>query len=73
MKLMEDLEVTHIKLESHSIPIPAGLTDLLNDSRVWVLKQKGDTIEDQQFLNHYERKVSLEDGKLRTYLTYVEN
>lgn len=70
---MEDLEITQIKLEGHSIPIPAGLSDLLNDSRVWVLKQKGDTIEDPQFLNQYERKVSLKGGKLRTYLTYVES
>lgn len=71
MRVMEDLQVTQIKLEGHNLPVPAGFSDLLNDSKVWVLKQEGGINEDSKLLSKYERKVSLEDGKLRTYLTYA--
>lgn len=70
MKVNEALTITGISLDGHKIPIPKGLSELLNDSRAWRYEVPDNTSNKDNPLGDYERKVVKENGQLRTYLTY---
>ncbi|MGG3798947.1 hypothetical protein [Metabacillus fastidiosus] len=69
MRIEERLNVTSISLDGFQLPVPEGLSELLNISGAWVY-QKEDKAEEKNHLNKYDRKVVMESGRLRTYLTY---
>ncbi|MFS0766168.1 hypothetical protein [Peribacillus phoenicis] len=69
MKIKQELIVTGISLDGFEIPVPEGLSEILNNAGAWVYKEKVEEDGDNP-LKDYDRKVVLEDGKLRTYLTY---
>lgn len=70
MKLNVDLEITNLQLDGHEIPIPKGLSELMNRSGAWEIVKPDHLSSEDSSLNNYNRKVVVEDGKLRTYLTY---
>lgn len=70
MKINEDLIITSMSLDGYDVPVPRGLSELFNRSGVWEYKNSEDTVEENNPLDDYERKVVMEKGKLRTYLTY---
>lgn len=70
MKLNVDLVITSMSLDGYEIPIPKGLSELMNRAGAWELVKPESSSEDDDCLKNYNRKVVVEDGKLRTYLTY---
>ncbi|WP_110926820.1 hypothetical protein [Bacillus massiliglaciei] len=68
-----DVIVTGISLNGYEIPVPPGLSELLNNAGAWVYEVPGTEVEEEEEedpLKDYERKVVLENGSLRIYLTY---
>lgn len=70
MKVSEELIVTEMSLEGHMLKIPKGFSELLNRSGAWEYIKPDDSKRKDGNLKDYDRKVVLEDGRLRTYLTY---
>ncbi len=70
MKVTEELIVTEMSLEGHMLKIPKGFSELLNRSGAWEYIKPDDLKRKDGNLKDYDRKVVLEDGRLRTYLTY---
>lgn len=70
MKITEELIVTEMSLEGHKLKIPKGFSELLNRSGAWEYIKPDDSKKENGNLKDYDRKVVLEDGRLRTYLTY---
>ncbi|MEK5524111.1 hypothetical protein [Heyndrickxia sp. FSL W8-0423] len=68
MKVSEDLIITSMTLDGNDVRVPQGLSQLLNDAGAWKYVGKENKNENKN-LEKYDRKVSFEDGKLRTYLT----
>lgn len=70
MRIKEDLIVTSISLEGNEVPVPKGLSELLNRAGAWRYTTPGSLDNQMDPLEHYERKVVKENGNFRTYLTY---
>ncbi|MBD8589180.1 hypothetical protein IFT92_15370 [Peribacillus simplex] len=70
MRIKEDLIVTSISLEGNEVPVPKGLSELLNRAGAWKYKAPGSLDNEMNPLENYERKVVQENGNFRTYLTY---
>lgn len=70
MRVKEDLIVTSMSLGGYEVLVPKGLSELLNRSGAWKYKAPGVIEKEKNPLENYERKVIMEEGKLRTYLTY---
>ncbi|MGE8080482.1 hypothetical protein [Peribacillus loiseleuriae] len=68
MKIEQFLIVTSISLDGHNIPVPEGLSEILNRSGGWETVKSGSNDNDP--LKDYEKKVVLENGRLFTRLTY---
>ncbi|PJN88230.1 hypothetical protein CVN76_05055 [Bacillus sp. mrc49] len=58
-----------MSLGGYEIPIPKGLSELLNRSGAWKYRAP-DSIQSESPLEDYDRTVVKENGHLRTYLTY---
>lgn len=67
MKVNIQFEITSMQLDGHDISIPKGFSEIMNRSGAWKYEQLQ---SEDMCLKGYERKVRVEDGKLRTYLTY---
>lgn len=59
-----NLIITGITLDGHSIPVPNGLTELLNSSGAWGIKEAKSTS------NEYDHRVEKRKEGLVTILTY---
>ncbi|MCM3598972.1 hypothetical protein M4D55_24865 [Metabacillus idriensis] len=71
MRIKQNLVITSMSLDGHDIPVPDGLSDLLNRSGAWNYVNPSETKENSDNpLKNYERKVVKQKGKLFTYLTY---
>ncbi|MCV9884733.1 hypothetical protein [Metabacillus halosaccharovorans] len=70
MKINEDLKVTEMHLDGFKVPVPEGLSELLNRSGGWKYISPDQSESKVDNTKNYDRKVVREDGKLRTYLTY---
>lgn len=69
MKLNVELEITSVRLYGREIPIPHGLSELMNRAGAWELGKPDHSPPEDSFLKNYNRKVVVEDGTFRTYLT----
>ncbi|MGE6379877.1 hypothetical protein [Peribacillus muralis] len=69
MKIKDDLTINSMSLGGYEIPIPKGLSELLNRAGAWKYRAPGLT-QSESPLKDYDRKVVKENGHLRTYLTY---
>ncbi len=58
----EQIEVSSIKIDSHPVQVPVGLSDLL--SITWVKDRRKSDV-----LNGYDRQVIARDGQFVTKLT----
>jgi hypothetical protein len=54
--------ITRMQIGEFEVPVPQGLSELLNQSGAW-----GDKLEAPQ-LNEYDRLVEMRNGKLFTVL-----
>lgn len=69
MRIKEDLIVTSISLGGYEVPVPKGLSELLNRAGAWKYIAPGLTQKENP-LENYDRTVVKENGHYRTYLTY---
>jgi len=73
MKVNIDIEITRMELDGFEIPIPPGLSELMNRAGAWAYvtteEEEKSQRQSEEILKDYDRKTVLEDGKLRTYLT----
>ncbi|WP_260286772.1 hypothetical protein [Peribacillus aracenensis] len=70
MRIKEDLIVTSISLGGYEVPVPIGLSELLNRAGAWKYIAPGSLDNQMDPLENYEREVVKENGNFRTYLTY---
>jgi hypothetical protein len=62
---MPRFTITGIKIDDYDLPVPHGLSELLNEAGAWGIPEKESTISDQ-----YDRRVEKrEDGSIVTVLT----
>ncbi len=73
MKVTEELIITELSLDGFKLKVPKGLSELLNSSGAWEYIEPGASNEDDDYLENYDRKVVMEEGRVRIYLTYKEN
>lgn len=59
---MNQIEIVGMKIDSHPVSVPTGLSDLLTNT--WVRGRKK-----SQVIDEYERKVITRDGQFITKLT----
>jgi hypothetical protein len=60
-----NITITGIRIGEHSVPVPHGLSELINRTNAWsILTEKPD-------FEGYHREVVRKDGKLMTILTKV--
>lgn len=60
--MLTAVEITNIKINSHQVPVPVGLSELL--SSTWVKERK-----ETDALNGYDRQVINRNGQLITRLS----
>ncbi|MEF7566088.1 hypothetical protein V4V35_24150 [Bacillus infantis] len=70
MKVKENFVVTELSLDGYKLRIPEGLSEMLNRSGAWQYQKTKPEPKVDSPSDNYDRKVVLEDGKLRSYLTY---
>lgn len=58
------IEITKMKLGDYEVPVPQGLSDLLNTAGAWGIKR-----QDPPCVKQYDRRVEKRDGRLFTVLT----
>jgi hypothetical protein len=58
-----NLAITGITLDGHSLPVPNGLSELLNIAGAWGIKEANPTS------NKYDRRIEKRGGGLVTFLT----
>lgn len=58
------ITITGMSIDSHNVPVPHGLSELLNRAGAW-------SVESVPPLEGYRRAVKRVDGRLVTELTYV--
>lgn len=56
-----EIKITGIRIGNYSIPVPHGLSELINKTSAWSTEKSN--------LKGYHRKVVKKDGKLMTILT----
>jgi len=56
------IQILGIKVGEHSIAVPPGLSELVNQANAW-------TNEERKKNKNYHREVVFEEGKLTTILT----
>jgi hypothetical protein len=56
--------ITKMKIGDYEVPVPHGLSELLNDSGAWVIRTNKPKPN-----NQYERRVEKKDGNIVTFLT----
>lgn len=56
--------ITSLKIGEYEVPVPHGLSELLNNAGAWRESRTELTLP-----NDYERKVEMRNGKLYTVLT----
>jgi hypothetical protein len=61
---MLQFTITRMQIGKYEVPVPHGISELLNQSGAWVIKS-----EDTPPLKEYDRRVEKRDGKLFTILT----
>lgn len=59
-----NITITGISLDGHSVPVPNGLSELLNAASVWCIKKN-----EPVFIGDYERRTEQRNGNLVTVLT----
>ncbi|MEH6892501.1 hypothetical protein V7024_23130 [Bacillus sp. JJ864] len=73
MIIREGIEVTRITLDGYELPIPEGFSEFLLSAGYWRVGEEVETINYEEVLSNYDRKVVVENGKLHTKLTYRGN
>lgn len=63
-QVVPQINIKSIKVEGYEVQVPTGLSELLNSSGAWGMKQ-----QESSFVKQYDRKVEMRDGKLVTRLT----
>ncbi|NEU29920.1 hypothetical protein GN156_03905 [bacterium LRH843] len=58
---MKNFEITSLKLGEYELPVPYGLSELINSAQAWGLPKKRNP--------HYERKIVKREGQYITILT----
>lgn len=67
-----EFEITKITYEGYELPIPPGFSEFMNRAGAWKYVKPNEIPKpDDKLYKDYTRKVVLENGKLRTYLTYI--
>jgi hypothetical protein len=59
-----NITITGMSLDDHYVPVPAGLSDLLNSPNLWVKEPR-----ETKFIQDYDRRVEKIGGNLVTFLT----
>jgi hypothetical protein len=59
-----NITITGMRLDDHSIPVPVGLSELINRAGAW-------SILEIPPLSEYRREIKRVDGRLVTELIYV--
>jgi hypothetical protein len=59
-----NIKITGMSLDGHQVPVPNGLSELINAAGAWS-NQKLKT----NYLDHYEQKTERRNGNLVTVLT----
>lgn len=66
IRLDNNIVITKLTLDGHELPNSPGLSELLNRAEAW--EYIHGSADKNRTPSGYQRKVVLEDGKLRTYL-----
>jgi hypothetical protein len=59
-----NIKITGMAIEGLSIPVPAGLSEILSSAGVWVKQPR-----ESNFIQEYDRRVERRDGNFVTVLT----
>jgi hypothetical protein len=62
-----NITITGMSLDGHSIPVPHGLSELVNTAGAWGIPKQKSAISDQ-----YDRRVEKRGDRLVTVLTLKE-
>ncbi len=65
-QLIPQITITRLQLGEFEVPVPLGLSELLNKAGAWGIK-----CEDPPHLKEYDRRVEMREGKLFTVLTKI--
>jgi hypothetical protein len=61
-----NITITGIRIGEHSVPVPHGLSELINRANAWSVLTEKPTFKG------YHREVVMQAGKLKTVLTKVK-
>ncbi|MEH6940806.1 hypothetical protein [Bacillus sp. JJ722] len=72
MKYKDEIEIVGIKISGYVLQVPPKLSEFLNSSDIWKY-EKGSSNKENPNLENYNKKISFENGQLKTYLTFKGN
>lgn len=59
-----NITITGINLDGHNVPVPNGLSELINASGAWSKKKRN-----SNYLDGYDQRTERKNGNLVTVLT----
>jgi hypothetical protein len=65
IQLQPQFTITRMQVGDFEVPVPVGLSELLNQAGAWGPKRE------PTHLKEYDRRVEMRDGKLFTVLTKI--
>lgn len=61
-----EIIITGMSLDGHEVPVPHGLSELINSAGLWGIKENKN---EPSILDQYDRRTFRRDGNLVTVLT----